>query len=425
MQLLEISKNKLWAGVTYFSGNLLNAFIPLLLLPILTRYLSPSDYGLIAMFGVLVSIYSAFVGLNTGGAVLARHFQLNHARLSEYLGACLVILTVSTAGVLLVTLVTLDKIADTTDLPNEWIFVTIFFSAAQFVVNIRLTLYQARGEAKKFVSFQLGQSILNLGLSLYLVVGINMSWEGRLFAQTITIAIIVTTSFYTLYKWNDISWPNPIFSYTKDALRFGVPLIPHVIGSIIFSTTDKLLIGNLLDVSQVGLYTVMAQLGAIIHLISSSFQSVYAPWLMSKLASCDKRYDKLIVKTTYLYFLFMLFVVLTVSIILPWFSFIVGGDFRIDSSILFFIMLAGVFTGMYFMFNNYIFFYNKTSYLAWVTLSCGFIHIFSGYYFIKFNGLIGAAQASALTQLIFFLSTWFFANKLRPMPWINALLSRS
>lgn len=44
----------------YLGANILNAGIPFLLLPILTRVLTPADYGIVAMFSVVVSILGAF-----------------------------------------------------------------------------------------------------------------------------------------------------------------------------------------------------------------------------------------------------------------------------------------------------------------------------------------------------------------------------
>lgn len=45
----------------YLGANILNAGIPFLLLPILTHVLTPADYGIVAMFSVVVSILGAFI----------------------------------------------------------------------------------------------------------------------------------------------------------------------------------------------------------------------------------------------------------------------------------------------------------------------------------------------------------------------------
>ena len=85
----------------YFGANILNAAIPFFLLPILTRVLSPADYGTIAMFGICLSIISAFTGLSVHGAIGVRYFQLNKEELAEYVVTCMGILVVSTTTIFL------------------------------------------------------------------------------------------------------------------------------------------------------------------------------------------------------------------------------------------------------------------------------------------------------------------------------------
>jgi len=61
----------------YTSANILVKAIPFLLLPVLTRYLSPSDYGIIAIFQVILAFLIVFIGLNSNGAVMVNFFKLD------------------------------------------------------------------------------------------------------------------------------------------------------------------------------------------------------------------------------------------------------------------------------------------------------------------------------------------------------------
>ena len=59
----------------YLSGSILNSALPLLVLPVLTRYLTPTDFGLVATATVLTQILSVFIGLNAYGLVSRSHFD--------------------------------------------------------------------------------------------------------------------------------------------------------------------------------------------------------------------------------------------------------------------------------------------------------------------------------------------------------------
>src|SRR5438067_1618929 len=56
-------------AATYTVGDILNRLFPFLLLPVLTRYLTPAEYGTFVMFQVVVNFLLPLVGLNVEAAV--------------------------------------------------------------------------------------------------------------------------------------------------------------------------------------------------------------------------------------------------------------------------------------------------------------------------------------------------------------------
>ncbi|WP_369412260.1 oligosaccharide flippase family protein [Geotalea toluenoxydans] len=59
-----LSSSLFRASGIYTISAVINSSIPFLMMPILTRFLTPTDYGIVSMFTVLVGIVSPFVGLN-------------------------------------------------------------------------------------------------------------------------------------------------------------------------------------------------------------------------------------------------------------------------------------------------------------------------------------------------------------------------
>ena len=64
------------AGIYLFS-NILNAVVPFILLPILTRYLTPEEYGEVAIFQTLLGLLGAFVGMTFVGAANRKFYDSN------------------------------------------------------------------------------------------------------------------------------------------------------------------------------------------------------------------------------------------------------------------------------------------------------------------------------------------------------------
>ena len=403
----------------YLGANALSAAIPFLLLPILTRVLTPADYGLVAMFTVVVSILNAFTGLNVHGALGVRFFQREPAEFARYAAACLAILGVSTLLVLLLVGAAGDWLEQGTGVPRAWLLVAVLTSAAQIIMNIRLTLWQVRGEATKFGALQVTHSLVNAGLSLALVILVAMAWRGRVLG--ITVAAVVCAALALWWLRREVSWP-AARGDLRDALSFGLPLIPHTIGGLLIAATDRVLVANLLDVAQAGIYMVALQVGMTLGLLTEAFNKVYAPWLMAALKQPDATLERRIVRGTYLYFVVVAVIAMLLGIAAPFLmTLLVGPQFSAAAGPVLYIALGYAFGGMYYMVTNYVFYASKTGRLALLTLAAGVFNVLVTYALIGANGLLGAAQAFMLSQAALFLGTWWLAHRVRPMPWRLAL----
>ena len=149
-----------------------------------------------------------------------------------------------------------------------------------------------------------------------------------------------------------------------------------------------------------------------------SFNKAYVPWLYKKLSQNDHSIKITIVKYTYIYFIVIILVAFIIAVSTPWFlSYFVGAKFIDAYRYTTWILLGFAFSGMYYMVVNYIFYANKTHILAAITILTAIINIMLNYVLIKFNGAVGAAQATAIALLISFVLTWVLSAKVYPMPW--------
>ena len=76
----------------YTVSNLINALIPFLLIPVLTRYLTPEDYGITAMMGVMIGFLTPFIGLSLHGSISVNFYKKDEFNFPEYVSNCLLIL---------------------------------------------------------------------------------------------------------------------------------------------------------------------------------------------------------------------------------------------------------------------------------------------------------------------------------------------
>jgi O-antigen/teichoic acid export membrane protein len=410
--------HRLFKNVSIYAiTNVIVRVIPFLLLPILTRYLTPSDYGIVATFQVILGITIVFVGLNAHGAVAVNFFKLNKEELGVYIGNVIYILSASFICTFSIMIVMKWSLSHLLKFPESWLPIIAFVALSQSIFTLTLILWQVEQRSLPYGIFQIVQTITNIILSLYFVVALDWRWQGRLLGIIITSIIFGFISIFIIGKrgYVDLSFNK---TYIKDILFFGIPLIAHSLGTWIITSIDRIFINSMVSVTETGMYAVGYQIGMIIGLLATSFNQGWVPFLYEKLREDDYDTKIKIVKFTYVYDAVIIILALFLAFISPYFlSFFVGEDFYSAYKYVLWIALGYAANGMYFMVVNYIFYVKKTYILTWITLFSAVANVILNFFLIKANGPIGAAQATAICFFLSFVLTWISSAKVYEMPW--------
>lgn len=415
----KFAKSSIISGaLLYLVSNIINAVIPFALLPILTRNMTPSEYGEVAMFQTYLSALGAFVGLNVVGAAGRKFYEkkLSDNDFNEYIGNCLIIIGATGVCVLLLTLVFSEFISEIVGLSRDWVVLSVFVSSALTVVNLRLGQWQVKREAFIYGVFQVSLGILNMMLSLYMVLWEKKGSDGRIGAQSIVIVFFSFIALYSLCKNKNLFNLNK--SYIIDALKFGIPLLPHVAGGFLLASVDRFIINKKLGMHEAGIYMVAVQLSFILSIVFDAINKSFVPWLFEKLNK-NKYDEKLkIVKYTYLWFVIIIAINATIFAIGgDVVVFVAGEEYRRAGEIFGWIALGQGFGGMYLMVTNYIFYAKKTGMLSLATTISGVINVLLLMYGVDYLGIMGAAVSYSLAMLLRFFLTWWVSYKSYYMPW--------
>ncbi|PKG98919.1 lipopolysaccharide biosynthesis protein [Paraglaciecola sp. MB-3u-78] len=409
-------------GSIYLISNIVNKAIPFMLLPILTRYLSQAEYGQIAMFQLLITALSALAGFGVVGASARKFYDqdITPDDLKDFNGACFQILFISTIIISPFTLFFYKELSDLLAIPAQWVFASLAIASLGFIIQIRLSQWQVRGQAKQYGMLQIASSLINVVFSLLLVITLNLGPAGRVDAQLITVLIMSLLTLYYLKLDNLVNFFTFKPMYIKEALNFGVPLIPHIIGIFLLSSVDRYIINSKLGLESAAIYMVSYQLSSALAIVFDAISKAYTPWLFTLLKKDVKEEKLRVVKGTYLYMAFLVVLaILSFVIGPPVVVFVAGEKYAQASSIIGYLCMGQIFGGMHLMVSTYVFFSKKTQYLSLVTIISGVINVVIMLLLVEYNGLVGVAQAFAIAQFLRFLSTWMLAAKVQPMPWFT------
>jgi O-antigen/teichoic acid export membrane protein len=408
------------AGI-YTLTNIINAAIPFLLMPVLTRYLNPVDYGITAMLQVLIGFITPFVGVNVHGAVSVKYFKRDQIDFPKYVSSCLMILMLTSLLMSVIVCIFQDQISSISQFPVDWLWTILLICFSQFTISILLAILQSDVQPKTYGIVQVLQTTMNLSLTIWLVVIHGFNWQGRVIAQTATVVCFAVFSIIFLYRrgWLVRGYDK---AYIKDALNFGVPLIPHSIAGILMVMADRIIITQIVGVIDTGIYTVGAQIGMVIGLLETSVNQAYVPWLYDKLSKITDNAKHQIVQFTYSFAAIIFFIAITFSLIMPYFlKYFVGKEFYGASNVIIWVAIGYAFNGMYKMTGIYFCYIEKTKILSYITFLTALIHIIITYYAVKIFGAIGAGYAITITYLLKWLLTWYISARMYPMPWCESI----
>jgi len=416
-----LGSNLIQSSSIYTISSIFEKAIPFFLLPILTRYLSTEDYGIVSMFSVLVGLTIPFVGVNTNSAILRSYYK-EDIKLSVYITNIFFVLLVSSLFVAFLFLLIGDTISQYSQFPVEWLYTVFVVAIGQFIINVILVIWQGEVRPIPFGIFKVLLTSVNMALAIFLIVGMGYGWKGRVIGKLFAITIFSIIGLFIIWKKRLYKFRFNK-AYIKHALEYGGPLIPHVISLFSITMIDRFFITNMVGIGETGIYTVGYQVGMIIGVLTGSFNKAWTPWLFDKLNEDSELVKKKIIKFTYGYIFAIILITTGLSIVSPWLmSFFVGKKFYKATQYITWIAFGYAFHGMYLMVTNYIFYEEKTYLLSWVTFVAALINIVLNYFLITAFGAIGAAQATTVTYFIQFIITWHMASRVNKMPWLNAFI---
>lgn len=421
MKIIALFKSGLFRSIgVYTFTNMFGAAIPFLLLPFFTRWLTPDDYGKVAMFGLFAAFLSPVLGLSINGAIAQKFYDkqqgmYKNARLL-WNGFLLVILMSILCTIIVLLFQTYFIKYLSLTLPV--LLLSVLSTFISIIFQCYLTLLQIRKKAWHYGLLQMLFVLLSAGLSLLLVGYLDYTWLGRVYASVIASFVVVVVSFLFIVKRKWI-----VFEFSKaDVIilwNYGFPLIFHSIGGLLIAIIDRFFIANMVSMKEAGLYTLAYSICSVFGMVTNSFNQAFVPWLFQKLSKNDESENLKIIKLSYVIMVVLIILALIGSFVSPFvLKYFVGKEFYASDKFFFWLLLGFAFGGMYYLVTNYIFYTGKTKYLAYSTLFSGLLNVGLCYLLIKYNGVVGAAQSFAFANLSLFLVTWLVASKCHKMPWV-------
>ncbi len=410
MQLIKSS-------IIYLGSSVLNKAIPFLLLPLLTEYLSPEEYGVLAIFQLMIAFYSAFIGMAMHTNISKNFFNYTKKQLSVLIANILFILTITASLALGITFLTSLWYDNLFSVPSNWVMVIPVISFMFMVNTLNLTLLRNEEKALLFGAFEVVNTAVNMGVTIVLLLFYNYGWYSQ--------ALGILTA-YTLFFFISLAYMHRngyvTFKFDKVELRkvlnLSIPLIPHVVGGIIIGLSDRFFIERMISLEMVGIYSVGYMFGMVVVLFTDAFIKAWSPWFYRMLSDPDAKKKKRIVKYSYLYIIAIFLIAFLISVIAKLIiPYVVNVRYEGAEIYVFWIAIGYAVHGVYKILFPYLVHLNKTSFLGISTFVAAILNLLFNYIFINWYGAIGAAYATVLSFSVSAVMVFWYQNKYYKMPW--------
>lgn len=382
----------------YLIAEFFNKGIVFITIPFFTRFLIPEEYGLLAIFTSVVSIFTILNGLNLHGAVTRRYYEEDN-NFKSFLGSNLLFATVINITILIVGYILKDQIASFFRISGNLFYIGLIVSSLGFFILLELSCLRASQQSKKYAKLSI---IRNLLMIIVAMVGVFFlkkdKYMGKVYAQLLSSTIVFIFVYFKLIKKSEYKFN---IEHLKYALSFSIPLIPHALSGFILAQFDRIIINQLSGSYETGLYSFAYNIGMIMNVFVISMNRAWSPILFNNLKRNE--YDNIeklggnYIKITFLIsFLLILFSREIVMVM-------ADEKYYKALEIVPLIIMGYVAVFLYTLFSGYTFYRKKTGLISIFTFIAGGTNILLNYIFIPLYGYIAAAWTTLFSYFLLFV----------------------
>ncbi|KPU43716.1 polysaccharide biosynthesis protein [Oxobacter pfennigii] len=387
------------ASLGYSIGNILIKGISFLTLPVFTRILSTSDFGIYNSYIAYETILYMIIGITLHDSIRSAKYEFKNS-FNEYISSITLIVILNLCVSLLIVHIYSEQLSKFTGFEKIILNILLIHSACTAILLIYNYVITLSYSYKQYLIMAFLNTGLNIGLSLLLISQecIEKKYLGRIFGASISMIVISLWILLYFYKR-----AKPVFNYDywKFAIKYSIPIVPHGLSQVILSQFDRVMIQRIVGASEAGLYSFSYTLSTIYKIIINSLESTWSPWFYEQMGK--KNYDN-IRKRSNVYFIIFLFIIMILVFITPEITIIMSGrDFWNSKYTTIPVLLGSFFAAIYVIPVQVEYYYKKTSLIAMGTIGAAIINIILNVICINKYGYIAAAYTTLLSYFINFI----------------------
>lgn len=266
-------------GILYVAPSAVGMLLPFLTLPVMTRWLTPEDYGTVAVAQIVAALFMgvASLGVSTG---LERNFfahENNPAQLARlvYTAHALVVAgAVAMTAVLLAVAPALSHVLFGHAAHAGLLLAMSLASTLGVFATMQLVYLRNRGRARTYMVYSVSSLALETTATLVLVVSAGAGVWAIPLGMLIGKTVVVGTGWVLLARELP---PGLDGRLARELLAIGLPLVPRAFTGVADNGVDRLSLNWLVSLGQAGFFGLANRIGYAVFSVMTSFEQLYIP----------------------------------------------------------------------------------------------------------------------------------------------------
>jgi O-antigen/teichoic acid export membrane protein len=412
-QLKRLGKH----SVIYGLGGLVSRILAVLLLPLYTRYLSPSDYGKVETLIALTTVTGIVLRFGISSAFFRFYFDSPEPEQRRLVlrTSFWFTMAMATAGLVLGLALSpqISELLFGSDGDTELVAAAFVGLWGGMNYEQLTSLFRVEERSVAFVSASLANILLTIGTTLLLVVALEQGPLGVIVGNfTGTLLVYFALLGYRREQLG-LQLDRRLL---REMNRFGLPLVPTALFLWTTNFSDRLFLVKLADTEEVGLYSVGVRIASAMVLLLTAFRLAWPAFAFSI-------EDEREARRTYAYVLTYLVLVTTwvataLTLLSPWIvDWLAAPDFATASTVVGPLAFAAVAFGAYIVVAIGVGRARRTQFNWVVTGAAAAVNVVLNLVLIPPYGMMGAAVATIAAYATMFAGMSWWAQRIYRVPY--------
>ena len=402
--------------LVYGLGNVLAKALGFLMLPFYTRYLNPTDYGILEILDLSMSLFGMFLTMGMIAAVLRCYAGAKSAgEKKQVISTAMVFVLITGTVTFLVAAMFIRPISHFvlgSKLSPTYLLISFTGFIFSYITTVPRTYLRAIEASGAFTIVSNVSLALLLLLNIYFVAVLKIGLLGILWSSLIVNALSVV--LLSIWAVRDAGLH---FStrWLRDMVAFGGPLMFSNLAVFVLNFSDRFFLQHLRSLEVVGIYAVGYKFGYMMnYLIVQPFYVMWQARMYS--VHAQPNYERIFSRIFVLFSLVLVYAGLGLAMLSPEIIHImVGPKFASSQAVVPVVVLAYVFWGIGFYVQVGMFISNRTDLVGWSSMIAAVADLALNYVLIRSYGMLGAAWATLISFVALAAASYLYSMRVCPL----------